>query len=357
MSFSASKALQHRVVLLAGEEEFLRREALRELLREAGAVEDDFDLETFDAGDTPPADWYAAVSTVPFLAERRMAVVRHLLRCESDKLGGVDLSALPPSSLLILVADDESGDDSKQMRLKTVRSNWQKTVTAAGGHVAPLVADARQLQETLRKQAQAAEKTLSPAAAQLLAEMCGSSLSRSMSELEKLILYIGDEPAVRENHVRAVVMPSREWNVFRLVDAALGGEVAEALRQLRILVGSPSKAEDAAFRSILPNVGRTLRLVWQARLCLDAGVAPENAPDEVRRLFPPKPNLAAEKPFVQGKVMRLARTVDLDSLTRCLAILSEADARLKGILPGFSAMETLERMVLEMADVVRRRAS
>jgi hypothetical protein len=113
-------------------------------------------------------------------------------------------------------------------------------------------------------------------------------------------------------------------------------EAVEALRQLRILVGSPSRAEDAAFRSILPNVGRTLRLVWQARLCLDEGVSPDGAPDEVRRLFPPKPNLAAEKPFVQGKVMRLARTVNLASLTRCLAVLSEADARLKGILPGLA---------------------
>jgi DNA polymerase III subunit delta len=353
MSFSVEKALQHRVILLAGDEEFLRREALRALLDASGASDEDFDLQHFDAGESSPAEWAAAVGTAPFLSARRTGIVRHLLRVETDRLGGIDLKALPPTALLILVADDEGGDETKQQRLRTVRQHWEKMVAGAEGFVAPLKADVKALTDTLRREASERGKPLASGGAQLLAEMCGSSLSRSIGELEKVILFAGDEPSIREDHIRQVVVPSREWNVFRLVDATLSGEVAEALNQLRILVGSPGKAEDAAFRNILPNVSRTLRLLWQARLCLDASAAPGDPPPQVRAMFPERPNLASEKSFVQSKVMKMARGVSLAQLAGCLAVLADTDARLKGGLPAFNANETLERMVLEMAKIVR----
>ncbi len=51
--------------------------------------------------------------------------------------------------------------------------------------------------------------------------------------------------------------------------------------------------------------------------------------------------------------MASARKVTLAQLTQCFQVLSDTcDARLKGSLGGFSAVETLERMVLEMAGAV-----
>ena len=48
MSFAAPKAFESRVILLAGEEEALRRRALTELL-ELATADGDFDLQTFEA--------------------------------------------------------------------------------------------------------------------------------------------------------------------------------------------------------------------------------------------------------------------------------------------------------------------
>ena len=135
MSFVAEKALQHRVIMLAGDEEALRRRALGEILVAANIQNDDFDLESLAADTLNPVDWYASVSTSPFLGERRTTIIRHLLRCDVEKLKGTDLSKLPPTSLLILVADDESGTEDRQRTLKTARTNWAKVVTKSGGVV------------------------------------------------------------------------------------------------------------------------------------------------------------------------------------------------------------------------------
>ncbi len=66
--------------------------------------------------------------------------------------------------------------------------------------------------------------------------MTGGSLSRALGELEKLALFVGDAEGIREGDVQAVTVPSREWNVFRMADAIVAGDVPEALRQLRTLI-------------------------------------------------------------------------------------------------------------------------
>jgi DNA polymerase III delta subunit len=185
--------------------------------------------------------------------------------------------------------------------------------------------------------------------------MCAGNVSRAIEELPKLIAYVEPEKTIQESDVREVAMPSLEWNVFKLVDSVIEGEVGESLRQLRILVGSPQKAEDAAFRNILPQLSRTLRLIWQARACFDAGVQPATAPEEVRAAFLSKPNLMGEKDFVRTKAMRAARRMSLSQIAEMLQLVSDADVSIKGMLPNFTAMETLEQTVLKMAEVARPR--
>jgi len=352
MNFNAPKAVQHRVVMLAGDEEGLRRRAFHELLIAANIEKDDFDMVTMMADSQAPMDWYASVSTAPFLSERRVTIVRHLLRCDLDKLKGTDLSKLPETSLLILIADDETGDENRQKSLKTARNAWVKAIEKAGGGVYVFDPDPKNSLETVKREATNVGKKLSPQAAELLVEMTGGSLSRALEELKKIELFIGDQEQIRESDVQEVVVPSREWNVYKMVDSVFNGQVPEALRQLRVLIGSQTKAEDAAFSRILPTLTRQLRLVWQARLCIEARCHPTSPTPEVQKLFTAKPNLSAESSFSQKKAMAIANRINLTQIQKCFGILADTDARLKGSLYSFSAMEALERMLLDMATVV-----
>ena len=344
------KAIGHRTVLVVGDEELLRRRAIEGLLQAAEVEKDDFDLQGFEADDARPEDWIAAAGTSPFLAARRTVIVRHLLRRDPEEVREGALASLPETGLLILVADEETSEN-----LAKRAKSWKKVVEKAKGAVIDCDADPKKAAEAIRPELSRLGKTMSSAAAATLVEMTGGSLSRATDELEKLALFVGDEGRIDEAAVRAVVVPSREWNVFAMTDSILDANVSEALRHLRILVGSAAKAADTAHSSILPMTSRSLRMTWQARVCLDEGRSPVDASPEARATFPEKPNLARESSWRQNRVMASARKTTLPALAKCLTILADTDSRLKGALPGFTPIDSLERMVLEMVEALKKR--
>lgn len=354
MSFHAEKALKHRVVMLVGDESILRRQALDSLLQSAGVTKDDFDLEIFDADAAPAQHWLASAGTAPFLSERRTVVVRHMFRCDPDTVRKEQIAALPDSALLILVFDDEVSQDDKASRTARVTTGWKKLVEGGKGLVCTFSPEPKAAKSFLKEAVAKHGKKASETAIDVLLEMSGGSLSHAIQELDKVALFVGDEVVIQESDMRAAVAPSREWNVFKMIEAIVSARPAEALRQLRIMVGKNSKAEEVAFRSILPLTSRQLKLLWQARTCVEAHCQPAMAPPEVARTFLDKPNLGSEQPYRQSALMNSARRVDFRQLTVCFSIVSDADARLKGSVEGFNPMDSLERMVLDMCAALRR---
>jgi DNA polymerase III subunit delta len=352
VSFSAEKAIKKRVVMLSGDEEQLRRRALDALFVMLNVQRDDFDLEFTSGDETAPVDWVASAGTAPFMADRRIVVVRALLRRDIADLKGVNLATLPDSALLVLVADEESSNEEKLRKAGTLRSKWETAVREAGGHVEDFKIEAKAAKETLKAELARSGKKMSDKALDTLLEMTGGSLSRALDELDKLLLFTGSQEQIRDDYVREVVVPSREWNVYKMIDAIVAGAAPEALRQLRILIGSQTKTEEAAIGRVLPMVSRTLRLLWQARLCVDAGCSPVDPPQSIRDMLPEKPNIMSEQPYRHSSLMSSARKVSLPRLTQCLDVLGDTDARLKGSLPSFSTIDTLERMVLEMCGIL-----
>jgi DNA polymerase III delta subunit len=179
-----TKATESRVVLIAGDEDVLRRDALRKLITDLGVNPDDMDVETIIADQRQPAEWAAAAASVPFLSERRIVVVRNVLRCDpaqewDEKPKSKDhpfvrqLAALPETAMLVLVADDEMGDEDKMRRLETVARRWTEIVGTAEGFVVGGTATDQDIQKEMRQLATAAGKHLTPASA--------SAVSRSLA--------------------------------------------------------------------------------------------------------------------------------------------------------------------------------
>lgn len=342
-----------RVLMLSGNEGALRSRALFDALAACGVEPNDLDVARLD-GAVGPDEWLAHASTAPFLTEKRIVIVRNLLRSEAPKGVEARLSGVPQWALLILVADDESGDESRQQRLRTIRKAWETAVVAGGGKVETFEISPKEVQTAIKREASRLGKKISDRSAQLLTEMTGTSLSRGIEELEKLAIYAGEAESIREEDIQAVVMPAKEWSVFRLCDAIIHDNAAEAIRQLRVLVESPQKAEEAAFRSILPQLSRQLSLLWQARICVEAKVTPTSAPESVTSRFPGKPNITKEPPYRQGPLLSSARLATFPRLSACFGLLADADGRLKGLLPAYSAQETLESTVLGMTAIFGR---
>jgi DNA polymerase III delta subunit len=349
------EVLRHRVTLFVGSEDVLRRRALAEVLSSTQDG-DGFDTESFVAGDSSFQDWIGSAMTLPFLASRRIVVVRNLLRA-GDPDSGVEaaLSALPESALLLLVADEEVGDWERQQRFERAARLWAAAVKKAKGGVASFEVPADRAASQLCEAAKALGKNLSMPAATLLINMAGGSFSRALEELDKIALYVGDEPGIREQEVQAVAVASRDWNVYRIVSSVASGDAKTALEQMRLLVESPQKAEEAAFQRIFPQLSRHLRLIFQARLCVERRCTPANLPEDLASLFPDKPNLSSEKDWQQRQAMQAARDLTLDQIAECFAALSDADAAIKGLEPSYTTIDTLERMILRMVEAARDR--
>lgn len=347
MPKAAARAANPRLVLITGPEDVLRRRALEERLRET----EDFDVEHASGDVGTPMDWVGAAATSPFLSARRTVVVRHLLRAPDPT--GLDgfwaaVAELPESGLLVLVADEEQGDDSRQRTLSELGRKWRKAVESAGGEVVACDVPDKDLRRAVGEEAKRLGKSITPAACQLLVEMVGGSMSKAFEELAKLALYVGERADIREADVTTAVLPDRDWDVFKLINAMLGGDVAGAVRQLRILMSGGSKPGDEARQRLLPALSKQLRLMWQARVLLDDG------PEGERQLLV-KTNLRKEQDWRQRKVMEASRRVGLDRIGACLHILADTDAALKGMGDSFSERDTLELMILSMAGAISGR--
>jgi DNA polymerase-3 subunit delta len=351
VKFDISRALSHQIVMLGGEEDSLRLSALSELIA-AGSGGDDFDIEYFSGDNSTPAHWLASCGTSPFLSPRRIAVVRHLLK--SDNAKDLASAKLPETSLLILVADEEySATDDRKFVPRAAA--WQKAVEKVGV-VYKFTIDPKAFDGYLQQAAAESGKRLTPAAMEAFKEMTSLNLSHALSELEKVVIYVGEAPQITDQDVRELVVPSREYNVFGLIDSIMQGKAGAALDQLRVLVGNGAKLEGSAMRDVFPNLTRQLRLIWQARALIEGRGTLTSIPKSVSDQFPSHQSLLSQKDYPQRLAMRAAEKLSFDQIGQCLEVLVTTESRIKGLEPSFSTRDALEMMVLELVAAVKPRA-
>ncbi len=345
MSFNIAKALQNRVIGISGGEELLIRRAVADLIVGAGLEKDDYDLQHLSGDSNPPSEWLGSAGTIPFLAPRRVVVVKNATKAKPEDVSSESLKSLPETALLVLVLEEDSSGDERKGGAK--KKAFEKLITQAGGAIFSFELDPKKAKEDIRSEVAKRGKTIHPQALELLTEMVGGSVSRAHEELDKLVLFAAHDQ-ISESDVRSIVVASREWNIWRMIDTMVQGDIPESLRQLKIILSNKGKVEDVAFGQLFPLISRQLRLLYQGRLCLDAGVTPERA-GELINAFPSKPNITSISDYQRNSVMRSARNLSLKQLGKAMQHLSEADARLKGMGASFSGMDTIERLVFDLA--------
>jgi DNA polymerase III delta subunit len=346
MSFNVAKAINSKVVLLTGSEPALLRAALDDLILEAGLEKDDYDLEEFFADSSSPNDWLASVGTFPFLAPKRTVIVRSAQKAKVEDINLTSLQSLPETALLVFVHSNDPGDDQRQSG-GTKKASLEKLITSVGGTIGKFDADPKKTSDMIRQEIMKRGKKIQPRTLELLVEMTGGSYSTALEELDKVFLY-SEEEMISEHTVKTVVVASREYNIWRMIDDLVSGKVSESLRQLQIVIGSKEKVEDFAFGKLFPLISRQLRLLYQGRICIENGCRPDSAPPEVLALLPSKPNLCSISSYVQGPVMRSSQNLSLNQIVEAMEQVARADAAIKGQGTSFSAMDTIERLVFEL---------
>ena len=181
----------------------------------------------------------------------------------TEKLGEILQKGLAAGNCLILTAD---AIDKRKKIFKIITAIGEVLyfgkVRGEAGQKENLIKEAQKLLENYGKK-------LTEAAWIALGQKTGWELRRSMTELEKLIFFVGENPLIEENDVEDVVGKTREDSIFALTAALSEKNQLAALSALKALLD-----QGLHHLMILTMLVREIRFLLQARILVDAGKIP-----------------------------------------------------------------------------------
>lgn len=248
--------------LIAGDEPLLIQEcadAVRNRARDQGfaerevhAVERGFDWAAF-AGD---------LSSLSLFASRRLVELRLKTPAAAD--GGAELfarfAAAPPDDIVLLAI-------APKLDARARQSAWVKAFAQAGELVEVRPVEPPALPSWIQGRLRRVGLRADAEAVRLIAERVEGNLLAAHQEIEKLRLLHGTGDLDAEA-VRAAVADSARYDIFKLADAAVAGDLARALR---ILAGL--RAEGLAIPQVLWPLAREIRGLARVRWLMAQGLA------------------------------------------------------------------------------------
>ena len=214
------------VLLFEGEEERLKQEALSAL---RGAIlPSGMEALNETVLEDPDTDRLIAdAETQPFMADRRLVVVRDLPalagRAEADEKLISWLPSVPDTTILLFYC---SGKPDGRKKLYAAVKKMGGVVTFAPMKGAELVRFVTDGFKSLGKECD--QRT-----AEYLIFTVGDDAGLLRTEIDKLASYAGGRPSVLASDVTELATPSTECTVFQMVDAVVSGQKARALTLLR----------------------------------------------------------------------------------------------------------------------------
>lgn len=305
------------VYYLAGEEAFLKREIVSELLERFLPLEArDFNSHSFDGRTASGQEIALACATAPFLADHRFVVVKN-----AEKLSNRAVQELLPyldqpaaETCLVLVSQD---------RKSNVRDLLQAHVLSHGEVVTCWPLFEQDALRWISERFQKLGKQCAPLAAKQLLEATGSSLEDLSQEIEKIALYTGSRKGVTVDDVDQASGRLKTHTVFELRDALMAKNAPRALQLLQKLESDGEEPTRLLNGVIYPWLRELLR----------AKAAPES-----------EKTAAAPVGRFQAKMAEARREglerYSLKDLLEALQAALECDQAIKtGRLPGSLALE------------------
>jgi DNA polymerase-3 subunit delta len=290
--------------LFTGSDDYLKEKAIKDLA--TSLLDDssrDLDYKVFYAADTAPDEIIGHINTVPFLASKKLVVIRSLEKAPSaltDRIAAYLKKPLRTTCLILEASGDKFTKENPDIsRLSSVRVFGRM--------------DGRGRAAWIRDFLSARKKRISADAVTLLAEMCGADLAALSQELEKLASYAGERPGITASDVESVIGRSLIASTFDLADAIGCGRTAEAVRMCHDLMVSGKRGHE-----IIGLISWHLKRLLRAKSMQSRGDG-DNTIAQALRIMPQ---------YRAGFFRQVMRS-DMALLRRGLRTLLEADLDIK----------------------------
>jgi len=334
------------VWLLRGGDNLLIRRAHTFLLEMFLAPEErEFNHDLLEGGSATAAEVISRSAALPFLGSLRVVTLREVRKLSADdqKKIAASLGKLPSSTRLILI-DPEEGSAAGG------KETLSKEAAKIGVVVDCQAPEREDLRKWIAQEVAAQGKSIEPVAASMLCELIGNDLNRLSLEIEKIILYMDDQPKITKALVQKLVSKSTEETVFRLTDAVAEKKVAVAMKVLEELM----QETDNAY-AILGMLTRHFRLLAQTQWLMALGYLPGPAEAIPQRLTEKLPSthsilpVLKNQPWLARKLIQQAKLFSEEEIFHSFGHLLQADLSLKGIsAPDEELVQHTPRMTMQL---------
>ena len=194
------------------------------------------------------------------LGERRVVVFAHIERLfkgrkklaeVEDEDGGEDAAAPDPGGLESYVANPEPSnvlvlvatDINRSTRLGKPLDKQAVTVECDGFNTDGFNGAQTALRDAMQFAAdrvKAAGKRIDAPALTALVERAGPDIVRLRKDIDTLVLFVGDAPAITEKDVRLVVGAAQQFDDWAVTNAIAAGDAAAALRHVQLMIENGS---------------------------------------------------------------------------------------------------------------------
>ncbi|HZR31679.1 MAG TPA: DNA polymerase III subunit delta [Terriglobales bacterium] len=334
--------------VLVGDEVFFRKRC-RDAILQSLIPPDMRDLSVyeFDLAETEVSEILDRARTPSLMAPFQVFFIRgvktlYARGSQKEKFEAIEAYAKNPNpdALLIFVADHISiPADARRMEL-TDRERYERIRETLGeycGIVELARVEENQAVRWLNGEAERQNAKLDADAARELVDALGGDMMMIASELEKLLLFVGEKKRVTLGDVETMVLAAKQRSLYELTDAISARDRVRALQVLDAMLSS-GDGEEAA-------IGHLYMLAKTFRQML---VISERNVRDSRALWQALWQGFRVPPFAAEDIIKQARRYkSRRELTRALRLIARADLALRS--NPVSKRLLLEKLVLDLA--------
>jgi DNA polymerase-3 subunit delta len=303
------------VTVLTGENSFMLQAELHRLVAEFVAEHTDMALEQLDGEEAEFDRLREALQSLPFLASKKLVVLRSPSANKQFVEAVQDLLAELPETTDVIIVEPKL--DKRQSYYKFLKKQ-------PGFHEFSQM-DVPRLAKWLVDQAAFQGRTLESRDATYLIERVGANQQLLANEIEKLGLY---DKVITKRTIDELTERAPQSTIFELLDAALAGKRKRALelyQEQRVMKVEPQQ--------ILALLG------WQLHIMALVKTAGERDPSQIA-------SEAKLNPFVVRKTQGIVRHMTLAELKALIHEVLTLDIRLKS--ESIDADEALQNLIISL---------
>lgn len=277
------------------------------------------------ADDAKIADVFDELRTVPFLASRRVVLLKDAESFIKENAEALEkyLESPSPSGVLLMTTLSWDG-----------RLRISKKIQAAGCLVEIAEFKSFQLPPYITAYAQQTHAIrLDASCSRLLIELIGEDPGRLCSEIDKLVIYVAPRKSVTPQDIEALIGHNRTFGAFEVIDSVVSGNAGPAISRLRNMFESDKDAE----YTVVGAFGFHFRRLFRAKALI------------VRGTPAPQAAVRAGVKYKQDEFLRQVNHLSLEQIGTILAELGRIDYGIKnGLTTAPTAIESLVLKVFSL---------